>query len=436
MYSILPHRHLLYTCRQMWWAIFIFLLAIPGYAENRFDIHLSGFGTAGFAISDQDFIYQRFIDDGGTLQRDSVIGIQLDAQFNDTWGLTLQTKGAASGHDEGWEPTLSWAFLSWRPSNDWLLRAGKLRLPLMHYSANSDVGMTFDFARLPIEVYSLMPTTDVTGLAFSKTWFNQQQELTLESYLGQAHTDWRYFIRENSPPFTTGPMYIGVDLDMIGLSLSLHNANENTWHIGLHRANLNSDYGDLPSDYPFVQIMPGVGYYQMDSNFPGPGVPTASELHIYVFTIGAEINLPYDSQLIAEYGRRRITNATMGPDTSAAYLALKKTIGHWTSYLYWSGIRTDGPVLDLYVAIENNRVPDFIPEAAMINASQRIGADLLGAFDQHSWAIGASYTLSPTSKLKAEWLYTRTGEVSSFIDSQDSRGQDIHVFSLSYSFLF
>lgn len=172
---------------------------------------------------------------------------------------------------------------------------------------------------------------------------------------------------------------------------------------------------------------------------PGPGVPLVDKLELYVATLGADIALPHDFRLIGEYGRRRISNATMGPDTSAAYVSLLRPTGRWTPYVYWSFIRSHDAAMDLTDALNENRVPDFIPGAAAINSTQRAGSDLLSPYDQQSFAIGTSYSFSPTSKLKAEWLHTRTGHLSSFVNppsDEDSGGREINVFSLSYSFAF
>ncbi|MBK5963499.1 hypothetical protein CCR95_05190 [Thiocystis minor] len=406
----------------------------------RAEVQFSGFATLGGAISDQDFVYQRFIDDGGTLNRDSLLGLQMDLRLADAWGLTFQLKAAPSVHDDNaWEPTLSWAFLSWRPDNDRLLRAGRLRLPLMLYSANSDVGVTFDFARLPTEVYSLLPSKDLDGLAFAQTWLDGAREWTLEGYAGRTQTYWRDFLRVDLPPeFPGGTLYTDVVIDMAGLALSCR-AGDNTWRLGLHRGELESSYGQLPSSYLFVPVAPGVGYFKVVNEMPGPPIPTVDRLVIDILTLGAEIALPNDFRLVGEYGRRRIDNAIMGPDTSAGYLALLKRIGRWTPYLYWAGIRTSGEALGLYRAVNRNRLPDAIPGAATVNASQRAAADLMGAHDQSAVALGVSYRLSPTSKLKAEWLHTQTGAVSGFVDApaaEESGGRQINTFSLSYSLTF
>ena len=428
--------------RPLWTLVWLLGLFGPtsGALADRFDISLSGFGTLGGAISDQDFIYQRYIDDHGTLNRDSLLGIQLDTRLSDAWSLTLQANAAPSEQDDNaWEPTLTWAFLSWRPTNDLLWRLGKQRLPLMLYSANSDVGLTFDFARLPSEAYSILPTQDFTGLSLAKTWFDAEREWTLEGYLGRTHTNWRYYLRTGlEPVFSAETFYLGYDVDMAGLVLSLRD-DENTWRLGLHRAAATSDNGPVPERFPFVAIAPGLGYYQVLNAFPGPGVAMVDQYDIWVLTLGAEIALPHDIRLVGEYGRRRFDNATTGADTSAGYLALLKRVGRWTPYVYWSGIRTSEAALDFITRLNDTHLPETIPAAGVINASQRTGADLLSPHDQHSWAIGTSYSLSPTSRIKAEWTHTRTGRLSVFVDAppgEDSGGRQLNVFSLSYSFTF
>lgn len=422
--------------------LLVLCIIVFGTGQTRAEISydLSGFGTLGGAISDQDFTYQRFIQNSGTINRDSVIGLQLDTRLDSAWGLTLQAKAAPSTHsDNAWEPTLSWAFLSWRPTNDWLLRAGRLRLPLLFYSANNDVGATFDFARLPTDAYSVSPTPDLNGLFFAKNWLFETWEWTLEGYLGTAHTDWRFYVRDGlEPEFAAGALYRGLDLDLGGLVLSLRD-DKHSWRIGVHRIEAEMDYGDIVKKYPYVSLAPGIGYYQTFPGIPGPGAAAVDKISIDVLTLGAEIALPHDVNLIGEYVRRRFNNATLGPDVHAGYLALLRPTGKWTPYVYWSGIRSTDDSLEHYELANRARVPASVPNASLINAAQVAGADLRTALDQQSFALGTSYSLSPTSKLKAEWMHVRTGSVSSFVDApsgEDSGGRQLNVFSLSYSFMF
>lgn len=85
---------------------------------------VSVFGTVGYAISDQRFAYDH-ITQRGTFAQDSTLGVQLDYQFNNKFGATVQAEFApANDKDKRWRSELSWAFLSYRPTNNWLFRLG------------------------------------------------------------------------------------------------------------------------------------------------------------------------------------------------------------------------------------------------------------------------------------------------------------------------
>jgi len=65
------------------------LSAAPAHAQ-QLDWRLSGFGTAGWARTDQSYDFQRFLSESGSLKRDSVLGGQLDLQIAPTWSATVQ----------------------------------------------------------------------------------------------------------------------------------------------------------------------------------------------------------------------------------------------------------------------------------------------------------------------------------------------------------
>ncbi|WP_265944559.1 hypothetical protein [Dechloromonas sp. A34] len=67
------------------------VLVVP-LAADAAEFNWSGFGTAGYAISDSANRYQRFITDRGTFNRDSVFGGQLDVKFNQQFGATVQAR--------------------------------------------------------------------------------------------------------------------------------------------------------------------------------------------------------------------------------------------------------------------------------------------------------------------------------------------------------
>jgi len=410
------------------------LLAVP-MAAKAVEFNWSGFGTAGYAISDNANRYQRFITDRGTFNRDSVFGGQLDVKLSPQFGATIQARLApAADSDSRWEPSLAWAFLSWRPLDDFLLRAGKLRVPLMLNTENQDVGATYPFVRLPVEVYSTAPTTDIWGVMFSKSWWRADWEWGLDGYYGKINYFQRLHVRDMPQQGGGATWYDPTRLEGGGLVLSLR-ADEDVYRIGYHRIETRRRQGGIISDLAFTPLpsppyQPGEGLYDVSSS---PQVDaTVSQL----LTLGASVALPEGFQLTAEYARLLSPDAVNGWNRWSAYAALAKRIGRWTPYGYYAQMQSAGNVLRRYQAVENNNVS--IPAPGMA-ASQHLAADYLIAHDQSTWAVGTAYQLTPRSLLKTEWSQTHTGIVSSFIDAPSggsSANQRIDVFSVSYSFTF
>ena len=114
-------------------------LVLAAAGVRAADVTVSGFGTLGYAISDKPYSYQRYVDEQGTFDRDSRLAVQVDAALSRRWSATAQLKFAPDeDSDSRWAPRLSWGFLSWRPDDDWLLRVGKLRIPIIVFACDSE----------------------------------------------------------------------------------------------------------------------------------------------------------------------------------------------------------------------------------------------------------------------------------------------------------
>ncbi len=432
------------TMKQQNLFLFATLLLSISLPVAAADFAVSGFGTVGYARSDQPYKYQRYIDNNGTFDRDSVFGVQVDADIAPQWSATVQAKAAPALKIDGqWETSLSWAFLSWRPSNDLLLRLGKLRLPGFMNSENMDVGVTFDYARLPVELYSAAPTQDFTGASFNKTWGLENGELGLDGLWGQANSSWRRYLRDGIPgKLPAGAIYDQIRVTSRGLTLT-YRANENTYRLGINNATAKRTDGQLWTDYPvLVDLGRGISYYNMD---PSTGIPARDSIDISLITFGADIDLGNNFRTVGEYIHRRLKGVEGELNSGGGYLSLLKRTENWTPYVSYSWLQSDKKSVDLYRALNGTTVPAWVPGSATINASQRAAADFYNVFDQHSWALGTSYLLSPTSKLKAEWSRTHIGIGSGLIDAPSGSNvsnvsnvsnQNINVFSLSYNFVF
>jgi hypothetical protein len=413
-------------------------LALAAVGVHGADVTVSGFGTLGYALSDTPYSYQRFIEEQGTFDRDSRLALQVDTALSRRWSATAQFKFAPDeDSDSRWAPRLSWGFLSWRPNDDWLLRVGKLRIPMYLGAESMDVGVSFDYARLPIEVYSIAPTQDFTGASVTRSWDVGRGELSVDGYWGKTRSNWRQYARDGVPGYlAAGPVFASIDVVARGLALTYRNDGDQ-YRIGVHEASSKLADGTNWVDRPvLISPLPGVAYYNL---LPGPGMPERRTMDMVIANAAMDVGLGRQVRLGAEYAVRQLKDMDRGVNSSAGYVSLRRRSGAWTPYVYYAWLRSDQDMVDLYHAVNCKRVPAWVPQADLINLSQRATADGLEIHDQQTWAVGSAYALTPSSKLKAEWARTRVGSGSSLVDApagSDVRFQSINVFSLSYSFVF
>jgi len=397
----------------------------------------SAYGTLGYAVSDRPYTYLRFINDQGTVKRDSIFGAQLDLRLNPQWSATVQAKLAPSpGDDNKWGLNTAWVFLSWRPDNDWHLRAGKQRLPLYLHSESVDVGQTYDLARLPQNFYGLMPSNEFTGLYASRNWALAAGDLSLDSYGGEANMTVRAYSRDD------GVGFISDVARYVGAALTLRQAHA-TWRFSAHSMRLmKSDGTDMSVNFPYYAPpgYGGLGYYRVSPALPGPDIGMASHKSIRIFTLGADVELAPGWHLVSELAR----SSTPGHidaawSTVSGYAAVLHSMGRFTPYVSISRLKSLGVMARRSAELDAIYWPGGSPTAEAINATQRAGADYWGAFDEHSLAVGTSLAITPQSKLKFEWMRTEVGKRSAMVDSPASgvvRHQHINVLTANYSFVF
>lgn len=406
-----------------------FFITSPSSADVQFDI--SGFGTIGYAVSDSPYNYLKYIDNEGTFYQDSILGGQLDIRANSKWSGTIQLQVESdTSKESGWTGDIAWAFLSYRPTNDWLFRAGKLRIPGYLNSENRDVGVTYDYIRIPAEFDSLSPTYDFTGLSVNKSFFLEDNELYLDAYYGRSDLDWRTYMGE-----TDSALYYRTQLELLGTAVT-YQTTENTYIAGLHYAiNRNKNPSQQWYNSPVYQDLGyGEGYYSFE------GAEPADSFYVYIATVSADILLGYDIRMAAEFAARKGTGDFInGQNGYTGYVSFRKKIGNWTPYVFYSQIKTDSEQMAFYQTLNSTSVPDYFPSSEKINSAQKSLADLYQAYDQYSIALGSSYSLSPSSKIKAEVMLTHVGIASSLIDTPSDTvisDSNIALFSLSYNFAF
>lgn len=173
---------------------------------NRFDI--SGFGSLGLGMANNDAGYAGYTDDHYDLLQDSMFAVQMAFRMSDKTKAVIQLTSAGK-YD--WEPIIEWAYLAHEFDN-FTLRGGKLRAPLYMLSDYLDVGYSYPMARPSTEVYETLPASSFTGIDAIIPIEIGDAIVTLQPLFGQSEIA----ARDSSPE------YGKVDLNnLLGLAGSL-----------------------------------------------------------------------------------------------------------------------------------------------------------------------------------------------------------------------
>lgn len=417
-------------------------LVLAAAPAPALDLQWSGYGTLGYAKSNRPYAWQRSITEDGSFERDTVLGAQADLRFNAEWSATVQARLAQDIKRDGvWTPTVALAFLAWRPDNDWLLRAGKFRAPLLLFSETQDIGTAYDMARLPNDAYALSPTSDFTGLYGTRTWQLGQRELSAEAYSGTTNTSYRYWLQDGLPPLQpAGAFYADVKARALGLVLTLRDPGL-TVRLGAHHVRVwVTDGSPMPVTYPRVELGNGLGYWQVSSLLPGPGLELAERTRVDVVTGGIDWNVDRHWRVVAEVASFHQKDTEFGVGTKTGYLNVSRRIGDFTPYVTVSRALSSSNQRRWSQQLRNSDLPAAVPGAALINAAQHMAADTIISYDHRSLGIGASYALAPNAKLKAEWMRTHIGDFTGSASLTSGMPYPSHsridVLSLSLSFDF
>lgn len=85
---------------------------------------------------------------------ESLAGLQFTAHYDKRLSATVQLVSRAdNGTRTDYVPTVDWAYVTWKPTENWTLQAGRKRIPFSTYSDYLYIGYAFPWVRAPQEVY-------------------------------------------------------------------------------------------------------------------------------------------------------------------------------------------------------------------------------------------------------------------------------------------
>jgi hypothetical protein len=143
-------------------------------------INIRGYGTAGAMYADidtADYVASGYVQPKGAGYTDSVsfrpdtkLGLQADFKITDRISAVVQLISESAynnswynGANDEYTPSLEWANISFKVTDDLTLRAGRVVLPFLMISEYRKVGYANHWIRPPVDVYSNLPFASNDG---------------------------------------------------------------------------------------------------------------------------------------------------------------------------------------------------------------------------------------------------------------------------------
>ena len=163
------------------------ILVLPVVSMGLDNVSIYGFGTLGLTYqNNKDIIYRsslrmkRGTDGDVSLQNDSKFGLQLDWQIKPEFSFTIQGSVDFSG------VTLEWANLKYNITDELDIKVGQMRFPTAMYSDILKVSYSYDWVRLPEDVYGILPLTSYQGAEINYQDIYKSMEYHIKFYGGTS----------------------------------------------------------------------------------------------------------------------------------------------------------------------------------------------------------------------------------------------------------
>lgn len=166
--------------KKYWAAPFLTSLMIaPTFAEG--DLNINGFLSVGASMLDENKATIAGADANGGFKQDTVLGLQVQKQVNDSTSATGQL--VSRGSDD-YSTEAAWAFITYAANDDLDLRMGRLRIPFFQYSDFLEVGYAYNWIRPPQEVYRI-PFSSIDGFDISQRFSYGNMDGSVQFYYGR-----------------------------------------------------------------------------------------------------------------------------------------------------------------------------------------------------------------------------------------------------------
>ncbi len=170
-------------------AIAIIILAASTVHAESGDLNIYGFMSVGVAALDNDSVALDDFESDANFKQDTVLGIQISKQVNDSTSVTGQL--VSRGLDD-FKTEAAWAYVSFDATESTTLRMGRLRVPFFYYSEFLEVGYAYNWVRLPNDVYGI-PFSSFDGVDLVQNFSLGSMDGYVQINYGRQNNDFTLF---------------------------------------------------------------------------------------------------------------------------------------------------------------------------------------------------------------------------------------------------
>lgn len=304
-----------------------FLWVSQGYAKEmtfgNVPIKIGGFLSTYGNITDKETPYLRFAQatDRADFSRETILGLQFEAQLNDKIKLVTQLVG--DRYLDDFSVNIDWAFIKIN-LNDYVdLRMGKLGLPAFLYSDYLNVRYAYTWARVPNEAYEMMPLSAYTGadlLIQIPVW---DYTLNLQPYYGNASL--------TSPFGFAGEVTTTLE-ELLGLVVTLE--------LDMQTFRVSYFEGEASMKDPALLLNLN-GYFTAAQGFSLPSVPISElidDLALSFYSVSYMLNVG-NFEFITEWSERNTPNNLIS-SFQANFASFAYQLGNFKPYVVFAMLDT------------------------------------------------------------------------------------------------
>ncbi|MCE0494796.1 hypothetical protein [Vibrio salinus] len=398
------------------------LLPVLSLAETANDSpwSISGFGSISVGKLDTEQANYRGYTDALSLKPDSLLGLQVSYQFNETFSATVQgtIKDDNKKYKDYNDDIINWAYLTWLANDHLTLKAGRMRAPFLAYSDANDISYAYPWITLPKQSYNgwLFQTYDGVDISWGNSF--DDFDTSLESYIGtySNNTD-------------VNGLNTDYRVNFFGGLVGKINYNNFQFRISQHRGEVNMNVDNLinmAKSYLSIAILNAKSISEANKLSSLASSVNDADFSSKGFFDVSQASVSYDGLQYftrAEWVQIKTGDIDFAPDMESYYLTGGYITFPWTFSLTYADSRVKyNEPMESYRHIEAlSPITSFLA-----NDSVRV------------WTLGTRWDIKPQIALKAEISYIDGYEdkESYFTSIKDGFDRKAALYKLSVQWVF